>query len=804
MLRKTVFLGILLILFVGLIDVQAQASIADWQYDRALESYEAGNCNNASSHITVAFDRYTALNDVVGISKSNELIKKINDCIVALGDSYYVQALDYFVKGETHMGSGNYVDARSQFDFSILYLQHSNLSYQHMLPIDRGRIDKINSKYSQVNGKIIETELRRADVLYAKSLEFIDKEDYLNALLYVDDASEICVKYDYESCIENCWILRKNILENIADMKERAKYLYEKGIEAYTTANCTNNGFFDALTQFTRAKDSYLLINDAAGTRNCEFIIDQTNAAILNCKDSMVNELDKLIHDVSTSLVLVTDCSEYEGIRERVIFSRDMAQELYDQFKLGVFKGKIGECDNLLTKIASEEAECLGLQNADEIYNNAYNLFTEADYEGSIVLVMQAKDIFEKMGDWGGVTKSERLIDILNEMIGVVNESDTLYNEAIKYYKVADYGNALSYVERAKAKYENISRIEEVVLCNSTIKDIIKGNKTKNKADGYYEEALKYITFREYGTAIESVETAKDLYKTINYVEGLEKADKLLTEIPPPKYDQPIIPALVIFSVLFIIFLWSRTKVEKVRAEKKSENEQKRMIEEKKEADVEAERKRRESEKEKMMMERKKLRDLLKQEREKETIKAGSEQDKSQSIKIKESIHEKQSIKIKESIHEKISSDKLRTEVRDKGSSNDDRLVEADTRFIEGSGKPVDGASFDDLIIQESESIKKEKKGISGRIEWESDKLGDIIEKGKTLVSREKKGVIADRDELREIIEGDEDVVSVGGEELDLPKSESIEQTEIAEMIKRERESLKKRDTKDDESVSDS
>jgi len=95
MVSKTTISGILLILLILLMNVQAQNDLADWQYDRAVEAYDSGNCINASIHVSLAFDRYTAEGNIEGISKCNELIPKINDCLRNLGDSYYNEALKY-------------------------------------------------------------------------------------------------------------------------------------------------------------------------------------------------------------------------------------------------------------------------------------------------------------------------------------------------------------------------------------------------------------------------------------------------------------------------------------------------------------------------------------------------------------------------------------------------------------------------------------------------------------------------------------------------------------------------------------
>jgi tetratricopeptide (TPR) repeat protein len=97
MINKTTISGILLLLLIVLMNVQAQEGLADWLYDQAAEAYDSRDCILASGYVSRAVDRYTAEGNAEGISKCNELMPKINDC---LGDSYYEKALTYLELGK--------------------------------------------------------------------------------------------------------------------------------------------------------------------------------------------------------------------------------------------------------------------------------------------------------------------------------------------------------------------------------------------------------------------------------------------------------------------------------------------------------------------------------------------------------------------------------------------------------------------------------------------------------------------------------------------------------------------------------
>jgi len=759
MLRKTILLGVFLIIVINSINAQTQKELADWHYELAVEAYNNGDCKNASVHVSRAFDLYTQIGDMVGETKCNELILKINNCLGPEGDSQYIQALDSYAKGEDYLNSGDYKKAKEQFDMALLFIYGANSSYQYMLPPDPSRIEKINLKYRQINEKIIECEIMRADDLYVKALDSFEREDPITAKLYVDNASIIYTKYNHSEGIEKCQKLSEKILDVIAKLKERANYLYEKGVNAYTGANCTNEGFFEASDYFKQARDVYLLINDYDGALNCEYILNQTNKRIEDCKDTMLEIANKYYIDANTLLTLASDFDDYDEAEELANKAKKMYQEIYDRFKDSVSARKISECEELIRKINAGRENLNETQNAEELYDTALKLFADAEYENADILVKNARDIFERIGDWGGVTKCDRLIDKIDAVLDMMIEAEGYYNKSLEYHKVADYENATVYVEKAREIYMNISRIREVGMCNSTLKDISEGNKTKNKANQYYEEALRYLEYREYGTAREDAEEALRLYKKINYPEGIKKAEDLLKRIPvpPQPWTQVIIGPLIIVTVLFIILMWAREKIRKRRKEKEAEEKKRREMEEKRRAKIEAERIKREREKERMERERRRLKEMLERE--------------------KRMIH-------KEKATEEIPPVEKRIEDRD-------RLRE--------------------IIRRDEEVIGRERRMIEGEIEWDRDKLKEVVDKGKETIDREKKAIEEailgpkmdkkkDKSKFEMLIEEGVEAISEEKEPVEThPEMEETfeterkleeERTRLRDMIKKERDAI--------------
>ncbi|MBN2014296.1 MAG: hypothetical protein JW778_03865 [Candidatus Altiarchaeota archaeon] len=789
MVNRKILSGVLLIAFVGILNVQAQAGLADWHYERAVAAYSGGDCVNASEHVSAAFDEYSATGDLPGISKCNDLIKKINDCLRPIGDQNYLQALDYAIKGGQYLDSGDYEKAKDQFDLALVYLLKANHTFQHMLPRDTERIAKIDIQYSQVAAKIKEGEIMKADELYGKALVIVEEEDYkqyTTALLYVENASAIYQRYDVGDSIRDCEILRGKIIDLIAEAAERAGYLYEQGINAYQSANCTNDGFFEARTYFQNSRNTYILVNyfDRAG--DCELILSQVNESIKNCREDMLKALDKSIKEAKTKRALIQEgnCSAYDEVEELVKTARQRAVELHEMFGTGDFWNRNTECEELLKKIGEDKEKCETVMEADKLYAEAYKLSQQAEYEKSLKRAVQAKEIFEKNKDFAGITRCERLIDSNNRMLVRLNESNAYYEKGLEYYKVADFDNALNQVLKARAIYENISRFREVEVCNSTIKDIYKGNETKNKAAYYYEEALKYHSYRDYGTALENAEKARDLYKKINHAEGLKNAEKLIADMPI-KEPTPWILLLVVASVLFIFLLWSRTKISRARKKKEVEDESKRLEEEKRKAELEAEKGRREAEKRKMMEERSRLRELVEEEKKR----AGTKEKKEEKSEVDDRAYLEEMIRREEEAIKKEERE-LRGE-REKPKKKEEGLDE-----VGAGGHDDPRAMLEEMIDQESESIKREKAVVLDNIEWERDKIGEIVDKGKDILGREKKGVLDDRNRLKGIIETE------GGDEegIHQPMDDSPERLRMKEIIKKERESMKKSEADDTES----
>lgn len=724
MIRKTILFGIFLAMLASSVNAQTQEELAEQYYNLASDAFNKNDCKNASIYVNRAFDLYAQIGSVVGKTKCEDLILKINNCLGPAGDTLYIQALDYFTNGVDYLNSGNYKEARKEFDTAMVLIYNANSSYHHMLPPDPERLKKIDIKYQQISDKIWESELKKADDLYASALDFFSREDVFTARLYVDNASEIYTMYNHLSGMDKSRKLLDEILKWISTKKERADYLYEGGIGDYTGANCTNKGFFDALDKFKEAKDTYILVQDFTGAQNCEYMTNQTNKRIGGCRDVLLETANEYYIEANTLYILANtpeDCDRAEEIANTV---KRMYTEVYNMFKDTISSAGMIKCDQLIKNIKAKKIGITGIIKARESHNSAVRLFNEGEYEQAYVLVKEARGIFEGMGDFGGVTDCDRLIKDISLMLDKIKEAEGYYNVSLGYYMIAEYENATVYVLKAREIYTNMSRIKSIEACNKTLKDIDKGVKLRKEADIYYAEALRYLEYREYGTARDNAELARDLYKKINHAGGLDKAQKLIDRIPEPSppLDLTIIISLILVTTLFVILFWSREKVKRSRDKTEAERRVKEEEEGKRKGVMEAERVRREREKEKMVLERRRLKEIL--EKEKKVI--GKETTKDIPQRVDDRIKPRDVSKGDAGMaDDKMGFDSVKLEdilKKYAGAVDHETKSDIDNKGDAGAADDkikFDKAKFEDMLEQEMKLIRKDKKSIEGNTKEE-------------------------------------------------------------------------------------
>jgi hypothetical protein len=615
MLRKIMFWGIFLIILVNSVNAQTQKELADQHYELALYSYDNGDCKNASVHVGRALDLYTQISDIFGRNDCKELIVQINSCLSSEGDSYYIQALDYHSRGEGYLGSGDYGGAKEEFDTALLLIYDANSSYQYMIPVDAEKIERVDMEYLNITGKIEESELMRADGLYRTSEGYFDAEDIMTAKKFAEDALDVYTQYGNDDGINKTQKLIRILDDEIASQIIYADYLYEKGVDDYKGANCTNDGYFSAIDNFEEAKGRYGIVGKTERMQDCDANIGQINERIEDCANRLREQANQYYDDADEHRRL-RECTEaLEDANE----AKSLFQMVYKLTGSNNDKKRIDDCDNLLRRIRSECKIVDELEEARGYLANATELFKVAEYGRADELLEKAMEIFERHEDYEGLTNARRLRDDIAKMLDRITDADDYYNRSLTYYDVADYENATIYLEKARGLYVSAGLTQEVATCDSKLEDVRDGNETKNEADRYYEEALAYFESSDYDLSRDYAADAKGLYESINHAEGVKKAEELLGMIPdgPITLTQFIILPLTLVVVFLIVIAWNLERVRLKKEEKDTEERKRREVEEKKRAEMEAEMARREREREELDEERKRLRDMLVEEKKK-------------------------------------------------------------------------------------------------------------------------------------------------------------------------------------------
>jgi len=329
-------------------------------------------------------------------------------------------------------------------------------------------------------------------------------------------------------------------------------------MEAYTSATCTNDKYFDALDNFKQAREIYISAEDYEQVKNCDYILNRTNEALQVCMQQLMTSLDDSIREAETRAILAGEnCSEYGSIMQFVKTTRDHAKSLSERFQMQIFNERAIQCDELLAKTSKAEKTCTQVRNLEKLYDQAYALYTAEEYEEALVLAQKAKEQ-EKLlcSGWGceewGPDRMDRLIE------NITRERSVPPGEPCS----ADYLKCLTDAERRKAECEAREDWGCVTKADRMID--IATTAIKAEADAYLTNASKYYEVRDFGTAKMNAEKSLSLYTRINDSEGTAKAKTFLDRAPEPPCCAPnLVPYIIAFILVaaaVILFLVRRRK----------------------------------------------------------------------------------------------------------------------------------------------------------------------------------------------------------------------------------------------------
>jgi tetratricopeptide (TPR) repeat protein len=181
---------------------------------------------------------------------------------------------------------------------------------------------------------------------------------------------------------------------------------------------------------------------------------------------------------------------------------------------------------------------------ADAFYNLAESNFMGGDYTNASVYIDRAIELYTSIGKRDRLPKCNLLRARIDSELKLVQlkEADRLYNLALKYYSINDFDNAFSNANDAREIYKRIDSIEGMNKCDTLVETIKEETRAHRKieADGLYNKALSLITFGNYTGAIDLIDAAKKTYTELGFYNDTVQCDIQLIRIADRYYTMAI------------------------------------------------------------------------------------------------------------------------------------------------------------------------------------------------------------------------------------------------------------------------
>ena len=245
MLRKILVVGVISLLFLGMVHGQSDAekrALAKMYYGEAEKKYGEGDCISACDDVVVSRGYYEEIGDAGGMNSCDSLIGQINSCLAAKGEEIYVNAKNRFNTGQSYLSQGSYDLAKENFLKANTTIMEARMYFSYMIPPYTHKVEACDNLSSLIAENLI-TIIRQEAGRYLK-----EAHDIYSAGLdkygvrYLMDSRENAQKaYElYKTCNDTEGMyssgkLVEKIGENPPDLQELARQLYGEGEEAYAS-----------------------------------------------------------------------------------------------------------------------------------------------------------------------------------------------------------------------------------------------------------------------------------------------------------------------------------------------------------------------------------------------------------------------------------------------------------------------------------------------------------------------------------------------------------------------------------------
>ncbi len=603
MLKKILVVGALSLLFLGMVYGQSDTekrALAKMYYEAAEKKYGEGDCIGAREAIVVSRRYYEEIGDAGGMNSCDLLIGQINPRLVAEGEKSYVNAKNLFNTGQAYMNQGSYDLAKQNFLNANTTAMEARMYFSYRIPPYTHKVDACDNLSSLIAENLI-TIIRQEAGKYLKKAHDIYSAGLDNyGVKYLMDSRENAQKaYEiYKTCndtegIYSAGKLVEKIEENLLDLKELARQLYEGGKEAYELGEYAN--YKVAYTNFRKCSTYYEAVGEAMEKKQC----DDMGAAALTALGRYVKEMEADAKDKYIKAGYSRNYGDWDSCISGASEARDIYYGLYEIKWDEKDFNEAHRYDDEATKCNTLKKECqLGkdkegeIEVANGLYQEAQEAYNSGKYEDALSYNEQAFNIFVEVNDPTGITKSEMFKPRINAKIARLNKGNDHYNAAKAYYDIADFDNATISLGVAVSIYQEINRYTENFgeyhNCVGLNASILHAVGRKAEADHQLKTARDLKNINEYAKARIHAENAKSIYNEINYKRGVMVTQEFIDGIEEP--SRPFVFAIVLsvaISMVLITIKWTIDKrkterefIKELTEKKRREGEARRLEEE--------------------------------------------------------------------------------------------------------------------------------------------------------------------------------------------------------------------------------
>ncbi len=469
MFRKILVVGVISLLFLGMVHGQSDTekrALAKMYYGEAEKKYGEGDCIGAREAIVVSRGYSEEIGDAGGMNSCDLLIGQINSCLAAKGEEIYLNAKNRFNTGQSYLSQGSYDLAKENFLKANTTVMEARMYFSYMIPPYEHKIgacDNLSSLIAESLIAIIRQEagmyLKKAHDIYSAGLDKYGVRYLLDSRENAQRAYEL-----YKSCndaegIYSAGRLVEKIGENLPDLNELARQLYDEGEEAYASGGYES--YRRALDCFQKCSMYYGVVGEAMGKKQC----DDMGAAAFKALCGFIEEMEAEAKNKYTKAGYSRNYGAWEDCINLSSEARYLYNELYeikwaekDVNEAHRYEEEIKKCDELIHECDPRPPPG---SYADGLYQKAQEAYNSGEYENALSYNGQAFNIFVKVNNPTGITKCEMFKPRIDAKIARLNEGNNHYNAAKAYYDIADFDNATISLGVAVSIYQEINRYSE-------------------------------------------------------------------------------------------------------------------------------------------------------------------------------------------------------------------------------------------------------------------------------------------------------------------------------------------------------